>query len=34
MHPSELEDADWMPTSRLGENLRKCLKTEAFRNGV
>jgi hypothetical protein len=34
MHPSELEDADWVPPWRLKENFRKCLKTGAFRNEV
>jgi hypothetical protein len=34
MHPSEVEDADWMPPCRLQENSRKYLKTEVFRNGV
>jgi hypothetical protein len=26
MHPSELQDADWMPPRRPRQNFRKCLK--------
>jgi hypothetical protein len=32
MHPSGLEDADWMPRRRPEENFGKYLKTRQFRN--